>query len=186
MLRKLVWILVAVVFVGIVVTKKYPSFRVSNSVRPSTPEVPFEALPAPPTAAGEQKPQSADPAPQAAKHSTGGVIAGVVAPRQEDVFEQVKANPHQTPRLLLEFSKAFIPQMEEAMKNEGAAKTLSADFSECVLDDALPIQIRNICLLKYFRLARKHASLKEPLAALRKRAPQFLSDSLKDFDEQQR
>lgn len=68
--------------------------------------------------------------------------------------EQGTENPHQTPRVLIDFAHAIADHMEAAQNSKDEAKKLFSALEDCVQTAALP-QARAICYVNEGRLTNE-------------------------------
>jgi hypothetical protein len=88
-------------------------------------------------------------------------------PKNDQLKEQIRSQPHSTPRALLTFAKQVGPLMEKALKNETDAKVLMNQFHDCALDETIAVAGRALCVQDTEKLAELHPHMKNKASALR-------------------
>lgn len=93
-----------------------------------------------------------------------------IVPSLEDYKNEIAANPHGAPPSLRRFSEAMAAKMEPALKDEGAARSLVPELSDCVQSAAVTAA-QQTCLVNAKRLSKIHPKLAGEVKAIEEAAP---------------
>ncbi len=77
-------------------------------------------------------------------------------PLKEELKEEVRANPHQTPPALLLFAGRLGELMELASENSADKKIILQELESCALDDQAAALARALCLSNAEKLGNNH------------------------------
>lgn len=92
-------------------------------------------------------------------------------PDKNEVKEEVRKNPHATPKSLIDFAQAFAPLFEKSINNQVDASVFIDELDDCVSNESVPQSARAQCLLNAEKLSKIHPQLKEKTNKIRKEAP---------------
>ena len=84
-------------------------------------------------------------------------------PKSEAIYDEVKKNPHDTPKAILSFAASVGKKMSLALKSDDEAARLMSEFESCVNGNTSQINtsIQAICLSSAKRLSEKKTNLSE-------------------------
>jgi hypothetical protein len=93
-------------------------------------------------------------------------------PSASSLREDVKKNPHVTPRGLVAFGAEMGERMEVAKKSESAARDFLPELKSCTEqpDDKAPLQVRALCLFSASQLSKQYPNLKSSVDEIYKSA----------------
>ncbi|MFL5784110.1 MAG: hypothetical protein ACJ76H_05840 [Bacteriovoracaceae bacterium] len=89
-------------------------------------------------------------------------------PETQEAQNEIKDNPHQAPRSLIQFAKTLGPLMDKAMENTEDASLLLHELESCVSHSTVLVSARTLCLSRAEQLGKAHSELRPEVSSVRK------------------
>jgi hypothetical protein len=96
-------------------------------------------------------------------------VAVTLLPENQEVLEEIRNNPHETPASLVEFASQIGKKMELAIKDPRAAKELVKELETCAekaKQDSAKMTLEVFCIEQATKLSNRHRELQETVENL--------------------